>query len=380
VLLEVARRLTATVRDADTVARMGGDEFVVLCEGTGEQAAVLLSCELEQAVRAPIAVADDEVRVTTSVGLVVHDPGAEAAVRAGIDLVRSADAAMYRAKEGGKDRHTVYDAGMQTEAELRNRTADVVREALLDQRLVVHYQPIVDLVTGRATGVEALCRVLAADGSLLMPAEFIGVAEDRGLIVPLGQQVLDVSCRQVVAWQSEGLAHLDMSVNVAAQQAAEEDFADVVAEVLARTGCPPDRLVLELTESTLLTAAPRTLSSLHRLRELGIGIAIDDFGTRYASLHYVQHFPITELKIDRSFVAGLPHQRTERAIVGAVASLARELDLVCVAEGIETTDQQAHLAGLGVRGQGYALGRPTPAEQCAELLRRTLPPAGRAGG
>jgi EAL domain-containing protein (putative c-di-GMP-specific phosphodiesterase class I) len=280
---------------------------------------------------------------------------------------------MYESKAGGKDRHTVYDAGMRSAADQRARTEAVVRDALLDDRVVVHYQPIHDLRTGRATGVEALCRVLAPDGRVLMPAEFIAVAEDRGLIVPLGQRVLTLACAQLVLWQADGLPDLDMSVNLAAQQAAEPDLADVVAAALATTGCPPDRLVLELTESTLLSAAPSTLSSLEALRGLGVGIAIDDFGTQYASLHYVQHFPITELKVDRSFVGGLPHSRVERAIVGAVAGLADALDLVCVAEGIETQQQADHLAGLGVRGQGYLLGRPTAAEHCLELLRRQLP-------
>ena len=373
VLVEVSGRLRRAVRGSDTVARLGGDEFVVLCEGAGRDHAVGLAAKLEAAVRTPIVVGSgEEVVLTTSVGVAVHTHESAEAPVSGADLVRAADAAMYQAKARGKARHTVYDIGMRSGADERARTAVLVRDALLDDGVVVHYQPIVDLRTGRVTGVEALCRVEAPDGRLLMPAEFIGVAEDRGLVVALGQRVLTRACRQLVAWHEEGLGHLDVSVNVAAQQAAEDDLADVVAGALAEAGCPPDRLVLELTESTLLTAAPSTLSSLHALRELGVGIAIDDFGTQYASLHYVQHFPITELKVDRSFVAGLPHERVERAIVSAVAGLASDLDLVCVAEGIETPEQAGHLAALGVRGQGYLLGRPAAAQHCAELLGRTL--------
>ena len=372
VLVEVARRLRAAVRGSDTVARLGGDEFVVLCEDAGQPQAVALATKLEQAVRQPVDVDGDEAIVTTSVGVAVHAPAVDAAATDGTELLRAADAAMYEAKSRGKDRHTVYDAGMRSVADQRARTAALVRDALLDDRVVVHYQPIHDLRTGRATGVEALCRVLAPDGRLMMPAEFVPVAEDSGLIVALGQRVLTLACSQLVAWQEDGLTDVDVSVNLAAQQAAEDDLADVVGVALAATGCPPDRLVLELTESTLLSAGRSTLSSLEALRRVGVGIAIDDFGTHYASLHYVQHFPITELKVDRSFVGGLPHQRVERAIVGAVAGLADALDLVCVAEGIETQEQADHLASLGVRGQGYLLGRPAAAEHCAELLRRQL--------
>jgi diguanylate cyclase (GGDEF)-like protein/PAS domain S-box-containing protein len=367
VLVEVARRLSGAVRPADTVARLGGDEFVILCEPAEPIATDAVVARLEEAIRRPMLVEGEQLVITASIGVVLHlpGPGVEAT---GVELVREADTAMYRAKRQGKDQHSVYDATLRAEAEGRARIESLVRESLEGDGVVLHYQPIFDLATGRATGVEALCRLAGPDGRLVMPGEFIAVAERRGLILHLGRRVLMLACQQIADWHRQGLPHIDMSVNIAAEQAAQGDFPDLVAQALAQTGCPPDRLVLELTESTLLTATADTLASLTKVRDLGVGIAIDDFGTRYASLHYVQHFPLTELKIDQSFVRGVPGRRVESAIVSAVAGMALSLDLVCVAEGIETVEQRDFLAGLGVRGQGYYLGRPSPAEQCAVLL------------
>jgi diguanylate cyclase (GGDEF)-like protein len=377
VLVQVGRRLSEVVRTSDTVARLGGDEFVVLCEGVDDQVMDALLAQVEQAVGQPMRVEDQEVRVTTSIGVVVHLPGG-ASDASGVELVRAADAAMYRAKKQGKARHSLYDGALQQEAEERGRTEALLRSSLEQDGVVLHYQPLFDLVTGAATGVEALCRLRGADGGLVMPDVFIPVAEQRGLIQHLGRRVLLLACRQLAAWHASGLDHVSMSVNVAADQAAQDSFVDVVAEVLRETGCPARSLVLELTESTLLTAGDTTVDSLRRLRELGVGIAIDDFGTRYASLHYVQHFPLTELKIDRSFVAGVPEQRVETAIVTAVAGMARALDVVCVVEGIETAEQAAFLATLGVVGQGYHLGRPTAPEVCEAALRAAPRPEVRA--
>jgi diguanylate cyclase (GGDEF)-like protein len=368
VLVQVGRRLSGVVRTSDTVARLGGDEFVVLCEGVDEHVVGSLLEEVEQEVSRPMVVDGEQVCVTTSIGVVMHLPDA-ATDTSGVELVRAADAAMYRAKKQGKARHSLYDATLRHEAEDRGRTEALIRTALEGDGVVVHYQPLFDLVTGAATGVEALCRLRGPDGGLVMPDVFIPVAEQRGLVLHLGRRVLLLACRQLAAWHATGLEHVSMSVNIAADQAAQEGFVDVVADVLRETGCPPASLVLELTESTLLTASPSTVDGLRRLRGLGIGIAIDDFGTRYASLHYVQHFPLTELKIDKSFVAGLPERRVETAIVTAVAGMARALDLVCVVEGIETAEQRAFLATLGVVGQGYHLGRPTAPDVCEAALR-----------
>ena len=370
-LIEVASRLRRAVRPADTVARLGGDEFAVLCEGADTPEAERIARAIAGSVRRPVEVEGDEASVSVSVGVVVHAGGEPTTAAA---MLRDADTAMYEAKSAGKDRHTVYDAGLRAECAERARLEALLRDALdpnIDgtATVVVHYQPVVDLADGALRGMEALCRLDDGD-TLVPPGEFIGVAEETGLIVALGQRVLEEACRQVTEWEAQGLTPVTVSVNVAAAQAARESFAGEVLATLARTGCPPERLVLELTESALLEATPATLTGLERLRGAGLGVSLDDFGTRYASLHYVQRLPLTGVKIDRSFVAGLPEARAERAIVRAVASLADDLGLSCTAEGIETREQLQFLSELGVLGQGYALARPMEPADCAELLRR----------
>jgi EAL domain-containing protein (putative c-di-GMP-specific phosphodiesterase class I) len=288
-----------------------------------------------------------------------------------VDLLRELSTELHGVQRRTSSRGPQHVAALRGEAAERARVEALLRRALAEDELVLHYQPLYDLASGRATGVEALCRLRDEDGSLVPPGAFIPLAEQRGLVAHLGWQVLGSACAQLARWRSLGL-DVEMSVNVAGEQASQPHFAELVGEALAAHGCPPDRLVLELTESTVLAASSDTLAGMGRVRELGVGIAIDDFGTRYASLHYVQHFPLTELKIDRSFVEGLPGRRVERAIVAAVAGMAHALDLVCVAEGVETREQHDALADLGlrVRGQGYLLGRPAAADQCEAMLRR----------
>jgi len=242
-----------------------------------------------------------------------------------------------------------------------------LHQALAGDDVVLHYQPVVNLRTGRVVSVEALCRLRLPDGALLQPAHFIDAAEGSGQVLPLGRRVLLTACRQRTAWASQGV-QVDMAVNVSASQAADAGFADEVRQVLAETGCPAEHLVLELTESALLAATSGTLRSFEVLRGDGVRVALDDFGTRYASLDYVRSFPLDELKIDQSFVAGLPGSRVARAIVRMVAQLASELDLACVAEGIETAAQAQFLRDLGVLGQGFAVGRPVPPAEVVPWL------------
>ncbi len=388
-LAHVARSLRQAVRPDDTVGRLGGDEFAVVCTGADPTDAEHIARRLEEAVRAPLVVDGRTVSVTASVGIVVYEPGSWPESASAGQLLKDADKAMYRAKALGKNRHVMYDATLEAEFARRSEIEAAVREALEGDGVVLHFQPIVDLTTGTVTGVEALCRLDAGNGRLLPPGQFIEVAEERGLIVPLGRRVLEKACTTLAAWDADGGPAITLAVNVAADQASRSGFADEVLEVLARTGCPPRRLVLELTESVLLAACPDTLSGLRRLRNEGVGIALDDFGTRYASLHYVQQLPLTSLKIDRSFVAKLPGGRAERAIVRSVAQLAADLGVSCTAEGIEDDAQLEFLTALGVQGQGYLLARPMDAAACRELLRKkrpfpAWPPTGRpvalAGG
>jgi diguanylate cyclase (GGDEF)-like protein len=370
VLVQVAHRLSAEIRPSDTVARLANDEFVVLCDGADQEASQTLVRRLHEAMGRSVAVGEAELAIQSSVAAVVHLPTAASDTSA-VDLLRDVDAELHRVRRRSAGAGAESAAPLRVEAAERARVEALLRDALADDGLVLHYQPLYDLASGAATGVEALCRLRDDEGELVMPGEFIPIAEQRGLVVHLGWQVLRSACAQLARWHRAGL-DVDMSVNVAAEQAAQPQFAELVAQTLAAHDCPPERLMLELTESTVLTASSDMLAGLTRVRDLGVGIAIDDFGTRYASLHYVQHFPLTELKIDRSFVQGLPGRRVERAIVAAVAGMAGALDLVCVAEGIETRQQHDALVelGLGIRGQGYLLGRPAPAEQCEAMLRR----------
>ena len=376
-LVEVASKLRAAVRSCDLVARLGGDEFAVVCEGIPSADVGALAERVREATRGAALDGHASI-VSVSIGVVVFDPAAFPRSTTAATLLRDADAAMYEAKAAGKNRHVVYDEAMDAELNRRVQIEDQLRSALDGNGIVVHYQPVLDLRDGRVVGVEALCRLDAGDGRLVGPDDFIPVAEDQGLVLALGRQVLETACATVVSWGSAA-DDVVLAVNVAAEQAARPDFAEMVLAVLRKTGLATSRLVLELTESTLLDASDATLEGLRRLRSEGLGIALDDFGTRYASLNYVQRLPLTALKIDRSFVAPLPGGAAERAIVRSVAQLAAELQLTCTAEGIETEEQRAFLAPLGVRGQGYALARPLSPEGCLALLEQR-PPAGTVPG
>jgi diguanylate cyclase (GGDEF)-like protein/PAS domain S-box-containing protein len=356
-LRQAAGRLTAAMRPEDTVARIGGDEFVILCEDTDGELAGRLAGELERAFHQPLQLGSDEVLVTVSIGVTVHQPG-DGPVTVE-ELVHDADTAMYRAKELGKNRHTVFDAGLRAEAVARRGIEQLIRSRLATGGVEVHYQPVVDLRTGVVRGVEALCRLRDDDGDMVPPSSFIPVAEGMGLIAELGDAVLRAAVSQAAAWNRAG-HDLHVAVNASARQAQAHEYARGVLSTLAEAGLAPHRLTLELTESMLIEATATTLRELGTLREAGVGIAIDDFGTQYGSLRYVQQLPVTALKIDISFTAGLPDGRPERAIVTSIAQLATSLDLECVAEGIETPHQAAYLTELGVLGQGYLLGRPVP--------------------
>ncbi len=357
----LGRRLQSEV---DGAVRVGAHRFAVLAEDCGPDRAQVLAGRLQSSLAAPPAAGG---AVTVTVGAVVVEPHADGRSVAVGDVIGWASGALHEAVARGPGRRVLRTAADRKAARALVHAERTLRRALDDEDVVVHYQPVVDLRTGRVVSVEALCRVRLPDGSLLLPTHFIDAAEDSGLLLPLGQQVLATACRQRTAWAARGV-HVDVAVNVTASQAADPRFAQEVREVLASTGCAPRHLVLELTESALLAATSSTLQSFEVLRGDGVRLALDDFGTRYASLDYVRSFPLDELKIDQSFVAGLPGSRVARAIVRMVAQLAAELDLACVAEGIETAAQAQFLRDLGVLGQGFAVGRPVPAEQVRPWL------------
>jgi diguanylate cyclase (GGDEF)-like protein/PAS domain S-box-containing protein len=364
-LMTVGSRLRASAPRGATGARLSGDEFVVLLEDvSGTDQAVAVARQLVEAVSAPTRIGDAELRASISVGVAVATPAVPELPRA-LELLRDADMAMYRAKSRGRARVEVFDRRMHT---LSARTWQLERDlrvAVAEGSLQVHYQPQVGVADGVLHGVEALARWTLPSGEQVPPSEFIPVAEDTGLIADLGAHVLRVACRDI-ARTAAGV----VSVNISARQLVDPGLTGVVASALDEAGLPGRRLCLEITESVLMDDAPGLLHTLKRLRDLGVGIAIDDLGTGYSSLRYLKRLPVTQLKVDTSFVGGMGEDPEDDAIVAAIVGLGAALGLEVVAEGVETPDQLRRLRELGCPlAQGYLLGVPVPAERLAERLR-----------
>jgi diguanylate cyclase len=366
-LQSIAACLTACVRSSDTVARQGGDEFiVVLSEIEHEGDAVVTAGNIIAALAEPHRLAEHELHITVSVGVSVFP-------RDGVDaqtLIKNADIAMYYAKQEGRARLACFTPDMNVRAVERQSVEAGLHGALKREEFVVHYQPTTDLNTGAIIGAEALVRWRHPDRGLVLPSQFVAVAEDCGLIVPIGQWVLREACRQACAWRESGLPPLPMSVNVSAVEFRGEGFLERVREVLRETGLDPRYLVLELTEGVLVENADSTITVLRALKALGVGIAIDDFGTGYSSLSYLSQFPIDALKVDQSFVRTIGVSTDAAPIVRAVISMARSLNYRVIAEGVETSEQLTFLRDEHCgEGQGYYFSRPLEAKQFATLLR-----------
>ncbi|MGH9041732.1 MAG: EAL domain-containing protein [Acidimicrobiia bacterium] len=363
-LVTVAARLQNAMRTEDTVARFGGDEFVVVCADLADEAeAEAMADRLASVLAAPLVIAGEETTVTVSIGIAYSPPESTEATPE--SLVRDADAAMYRAKEQGRNRYAVFDTTTLELALARHETANALRRGIDRGELVVHYQPALDLASGRVVGVEGLVRWNHPQRGLLAPAEFISLAEETGLVVPIGTEVLATACRQVMAWQQGGGGQNEMSlsVNLAARQLLAPDLCAVVEEALTDSGFEADRLCLEITESALLEDSDSSTRALNRLKALGVRIGVDDFGTGFSTLTYLKRFPVDILKIDRSFVAGVCRDREDRAIVASIVDLAHAFGLTTTAEGVETAEQLTELRSLGCeQGQGYLWSRPLPAD------------------
>jgi diguanylate cyclase (GGDEF)-like protein/PAS domain S-box-containing protein len=361
-LVAVADRLSGAMRGDDVVARFGGDEFTVLCANvTSAENAEMIAERLATAIAKPVALVEGEVFVTASIGIAISDGQNETPET----LLRNADAAMYHAKELGRDRTAMFDAPTHHRAVDDLRTGSALHRAIERGELRMHYQPVLDIARGALTGFEALIRWQHPERGLVPPSEFIPLAEETGLIVPLGAWALEESCRQAVAWHEAAAdgTRLSISVNLSPRQLAEPALPNEVARVLSETGLHPDSLWLEITESTLMRDVESALSALGALRALGLHLAVDDFGTGYSSMAYLERLPVESLKIDRSFVSELGNRADSTAITTAIVSLAHALRLKTVAEGIEQSEQLVLLRSMGCEfGQGYLFGPARPAE------------------
>lgn len=371
-LVDVARRLQASVRQVDTVSRLGGDEYVVLLEGLGndeqaaakhaEDAAEKVRQSLGQLYRLPGMAL--EHHSTASIGLTLFGGTASDQERTVDGVLKQADVALYQAKDAGRNVVRFFNPAMQALIDARAAMEDALRRALREGELHLYYQPQVDL-HGQLIGAEALLRWLPPDSASVPPASFIPLAEDTGLILPIGQWVLDTACAQLKIWEAyPATAAMILSVNVSARQFLQADFVAQVRASLARSGASPTRLALELTESVLLENVEEAILRMQQLRALGIGFALDDFGTGYSSLSYLKRLPLDQVKIDQSFVRDVNHDPNDAAIVRAILAMSRSLGLGVIAEGVETEAQYAFLSENGcTEFQGYWFGKPLPIEE-----------------
>ena len=366
-LKEVALRLTQSVRKSDVVSRHGGDEFLIgLVDIASADDASNVASAVLASLAQPFFVKDTELSCTGSIGIALHpQDGADFDT-----LLRQADIAMYSAKESGRNAWRFFDAAMQANLQQGILLVSSLRGALARREFELHYQPVIDLASGRLLGAEALIRWRRPDSGLMLPGLFIDAAERSGLIVDIGEWVLEEACRQLVEWQAAGCGEFTMAVNLSVVQFRRGNVDDVVRRVLERTGLRPDCLELELTESTLVDDADNFILALQRLKALGVRLSIDDFGTGYSNLSYLQRFAVDKLKVDRSFIVRLNNSSQDRAIVDAIVQIARSLDLVVTAEGVEEPSVVQALIDMGcAQGQGYLFGKPQPAAEFERLLQ-----------
>jgi diguanylate cyclase (GGDEF)-like protein/PAS domain S-box-containing protein len=365
-LVAVAQRIRNLLRDEDTLARLGGDEFVILLENLNHYQAAAFAQRFLATLTEPFRLASGhEVFVSASIGISIFPDDA----RDSTQLVRNADAAMFQAKQSGRSTYRFYTEELTHSANQRLDLESRLRRALERKEFILHYQPQIDIATGRIIGVEALVRWQSPELGLIPPARFIPLAEETGFIVALGEWVLRSACSQTKAWLEQGLPPLTVAVNFSSLQFHRSDMAERIRTILDETGLPADRLELEITESATLERGEHAQTTLQALKALGVRLAIDDFGTGYSSLAYLKRFAFDTVKIDRSFVRDLCESQSDGKIVAAVIAMARNLRLTALAEGVESEEQLAFLRKLGCDTyQGYLFSRPRPAEEIAALL------------
>ncbi len=372
----VALRLARFARASDIVSRQGGDEFLIVCTGLASDTDVGLAAErLMQQFKAPFAVEGHEIATSLSAGIALYpQDGADFPT-----LLKKADIAMYQAKAAGRNAYRLFGEHMHVEALGRHRIRNALHQAIDRGEFTLHFQPQIDLRSGRVTGAEALLRWNHAELGAVLPVDFIPVAEESGLIVPIGEWVLMEACRQAVDWQVPGRPALSVAVNISAVQFARGDLEDTVRRALAASGLAPELLELELTESILIRNVDSVLATVMRLKRLGVMLSIDDFGTGYSSLTYLRRFAVDKLKIDQSFIRDLVADAESGAIVLAIVQMACSLNLVTVAEGIEDDGVLAHLRAIGCdQGQGYGIAHPMPSHALLEFLEARAEPGARS--
>lgn len=367
VLQQVSQSLVAAVRESDSVFRYGSDEFVILLNDVQHpQQTQHIAQKVLQAISVTRHVAGHDLSVTASLGISIYPNDSSTAV----ELIKHAETAMHTTKERGPDDLSFYTEDMNLRARHQQNLESAIRQALEHDEFALHYQPKLDLKTGRILGAEALIRWFQPRSGWVHPADFIPVAEDSGLIVPLTQWVLRHACEQAQAWRTMGLAPLRISVNISAIDFRQREFVDNLAAILKQTGLPPNQLELEITESVLMQNVDDTVDILNRIKAMGVRLALDDFGTGYSSLSYLRRFPIDVLKIDQSFVRGLHENSQDAQLISAIIGMGKSLELNIIAEGVETVEQLNFLRAQHCEeGQGFLFSKAVPAKDFAQLLQ-----------
>ncbi|WP_031594784.1 EAL domain-containing protein [Pseudomonas savastanoi] len=365
-LRQVALRLRNNLHRHDTLARIGGDEFVLLVELHDPQDALAVATRQVNEIGNPFTIGEHQLQISLSIGICMY-PGNGNTQH---ELLINADAAMYHTKAAGKNGYSFFDASMNSNARNQLQMSQDLRKAIKHRQFCIYYQPKFDALTGLPLGAEALLRWNHPEQGVMGPDQFIAMAEKTGLIIQIGEWVLDEACRQMREWYTQGYAHWRIAVNLSALQFCHAGLVTAVADTLARHQLPANCLTLEITETTAMHDADASLAVLQRLSEMGVDLSIDDFGTGYSSLMYLKRLPANEIKIDRGFVRDLEHDTDDAAIVSAIVAVGQALNLRIVAEGVETAVQKRFLTHLGCHSlQGFLLGYPLPAEQFLDEIR-----------